>query len=98
MGYIRYKKLQNQIVKRSIRSVEFKSKIGTKTLWRGKKEWKRRKKRRVWDGKLHKESLDSYLYEKLRNLRSEEVRREDLRIEKESETQGIDWSRIILIE
>ena len=50
------------------------------------------------DGKLHKESLDSYLYEKLRNLRSEEVRREYLRIEKGSETKGIDWSRIILIE
>ena len=54
---VRYKKLQEQRVKRSISSVEFKSKIGTKMLWRGKKEWKEERReesgmvnhiRKVW--------------------------------------------------
>ena len=54
---VRYKKLHEQRVNRSISSVEFKSKIGTKMLWRGKKEWKEERReesgmvnhiRKVW--------------------------------------------------
>ena len=53
----RCKKVQRR-EKRRISYTVFKSKLETKMLWKGKKQWKRRKKRRVWDGKLDRGSWD----------------------------------------
>lgn len=68
---VRYNKVQRR-EKRRIRYAVFKSKQETKALWKGKgkKPWKKRKKRRVWDGKIHKGSWN--LLEKLEGRRSEE--------------------------